>query len=58
MNMSPVEFRETYDGTGMLQHFRNEVIIPYAGILKSFRPAASSPGWVTRHQNQAVRKKA
>ncbi len=58
MNMSPVEFRETYDGTGMLQHFRNEVVIPYAGILRSFRPAASSPGWVTRHQNQSVRKKA
>ncbi|MDQ3230201.1 MAG: helix-turn-helix domain-containing protein [Pseudobdellovibrionaceae bacterium] len=58
MNMSPVEFRETYDGMGMLQHFRNEVIIPYTGVLRSFRPAASSPGWVTRHQNQAVRKKA
>lgn len=57
MNLSPVEFREAYDGAGMLQHFRNELILPYIGILSSFRPAATSPGWITRHRNQAVRKK-
>jgi len=53
MYMSPVRFRETYDGTGMLQHFRNEMVIPYAPVLRSFSPAATSPGWITRHRNQA-----
>src|SRR5687768_1400216 len=53
MYMSPVRFRETYDGTGMLQHFRNEMVIPYASVLRSFSPAATSPGWITRHRNQA-----
>ena len=51
MHMSPVEFRETYDGAGMLQHFRSELVIPYATVFKSFRPAAGSPGWITRHRN-------
>ena len=51
MKMSPVVFRETYDGTGMLQHFRAELILPYAEVLKSFRPAVTSPGWITRQRN-------
>jgi len=51
MQMSPVAFRETYDGAGMLQHFRGELILPYVGILRSFRPAATSPGWITRQRN-------
>jgi AraC-like DNA-binding protein len=53
MGMSPVDFRETYDGTGMLQYFRSELVVPYATILKTFRPAATSPGWITRHRNHS-----
>jgi AraC-like DNA-binding protein len=51
MKMSPVVFRESYDGAGMLQHFRNELILPYVEVLKSFRPAVTSPGWITRQRN-------
>jgi AraC-like DNA-binding protein len=51
MRMSPVVFRETYDGTGMLQYFRAELILPYAEMLKSFKPAVTSPGWITRQRN-------
>ena len=57
MGMSPVDFRETYDGTGMLQHFRSELVVPYVSILKTFRPAATSPGWITRHRNHPKRTK-
>jgi len=53
MAMSPVDFREMYDGTGMLQYFRGELVVPYADILKTFRPAAASPGWITRHRNHS-----
>jgi AraC-like DNA-binding protein len=52
MKMSPVVVRETYDGTGMLQYFRSELVLPHAEILKSFRPAVTSPGWITRQRNQ------
>ena len=51
MKMSPVVFRETYDGVGMLQYFRAELILPYGEILKSFKPAVTSPGWITRQRN-------
>jgi AraC-like DNA-binding protein len=51
MKMSPVVFRETYDGTGMLQYFRGELVLPYAEVLKSFKPAVTSPGWITRQRN-------
>ena len=51
MKMSPVVFRETYDGVGMLQYFRSELVLPYGEILKSFKPAVTSPGWITRQRN-------
>jgi AraC-like DNA-binding protein len=51
MKMSPVLFRETYDGTGMLQYFRSELVLPYADTLRTFRPAMTSPGWITRQRN-------
>jgi AraC-like DNA-binding protein len=51
MHMSPVTFRETYDGAGMLQHFRAQLILPYAEVLCSFCPAATAPGWITRQKN-------
>lgn len=57
MNMSPVTFREQYDGAGMFQLFREELILPYVGILRVFRPAATYPGWITRQRNLDVRSR-
>ena len=57
MQMSPVTFRETYDGAGMFQHFRNELVTPYADKLRSFHPAATSPSWITRHQKRESQRK-
>jgi len=51
MDISPVAFREQYDGAGMLQHFREELILPHIGILRVFQPAATCPGWITRQRN-------
>ena len=52
MKMSPVTFRESFDGPGMLLHFRQELVIPYKEILRSFQPVPISPGWVTRHKKR------
>lgn len=57
MRMSPVVFRETFDGAGMLQYFRAELVLPYVEILRDFRPAATSPGWITRQRNFVKRHK-
>lgn len=48
MGMSPVKFRSTYDGQGMLQYFRTELVLPYVSVLCVFRPAAAFPGWMPK----------
>lgn len=48
MKMSPVKFRATYDGQGMLQLFRRELILPYVDVLSNFRPSAAYPGWMPK----------
>jgi AraC-like DNA-binding protein len=50
MKMSPVKFRSTYDGQGMLQYFRTELILPYVDVLRTFRPSAAYPGWIPKKQ--------
>lgn len=48
MRMSPVKFRSMYDGQGMLQFFRTELILPYVEVLLVFRPSAAYPGWIPK----------
>src|SRR3954463_1480601 len=48
MKMSPVKFRSTFDGQGMLQYFRTELVLPYTDILCAFRPSAAYPGWIPK----------
>lgn len=48
MKMSPVKFRGLYDGQGMLQYFRTELILPYGEVLRVFRPSAAYPGWIPK----------
>lgn len=50
MRMSPVKFRSTYDGQGMLQFFRTELVLPYISVLSTFRPSAAYPGWMPKPQ--------
>jgi len=56
MNMSPVRFRSVYDGQGMLQYFRTELILPYASVLCVFRPSAAYPGWMPKSKPSPVPK--
>ena len=48
MKMSPVKFRSMYDGHGMLQFFRAELILPHVGVLCVFCPLAAYPGWMPK----------
>lgn len=48
MKVSPVTFRSLYDGQGMVQYFRRELVLPYVGTLSTFRPAAAAPGWMPK----------
>jgi AraC-like DNA-binding protein len=46
MRLTAVQFRERYDGEGMLQRFREELILPHLATLRSFTPLTAPPGWV------------
>lgn len=37
-----VEFRERYDGEGMLRRFREELVIPFGPVLRAFSPLTAS----------------
>lgn len=46
LHMTAVDFREQYDGEGMLQRFRADLMLPYLATLNRFSPLVTPPGWV------------
>jgi len=52
IQMTAVEFRQKYDGEGMLQRFRADLILPYMNTLRDFAPL-SAP--LTRGNDKALR---
>ena len=45
LGLTALEFRRRYDGEGMLQRFREELILPYLDTLRRFSPLATIPTW-------------
>ena len=48
LRMTAVEFREHYDGEGMLMRFREDLVIPHRDALRTFAPLMNPPGWVPK----------
>jgi AraC-like DNA-binding protein len=46
LGITAVQFREQYDGQGMLERFRAELITPHLSVLRAFSPLSTPPGWV------------
>ena len=42
IQLTAVEFRERYDGEGMLQRFRTDLVLPYLTTLRNFTPLSIS----------------
>jgi len=42
IHLTAVEFRQKYDGEGMVQRFREDLIIPYLPRLRSFAPLSAA----------------
>jgi len=40
LRITAVDFRERYDGAGMLERFRQELVIPYLSGLRRLSPLA------------------
>lgn len=51
------EFRRTYDGAGMFQKFREELVLPYLASLRKLHPLAVPPGWMRGEQSSKLTKK-
>jgi AraC-like DNA-binding protein len=43
IQLTAVEFRQKYDGEGMLQRFRADLVLPFLPTLHNFSPLAVSP---------------
>ena len=52
MSMTAVEFRERYDGAGMLHHFRETLVLPHLERLRQLRPL--SPSWGVSYPATAI----
>ena len=46
LQMTAGEFRTHYDGMGMFERFRHELVLPYISILRELHPIAAPPGWI------------
>jgi AraC-like DNA-binding protein len=45
LHMTAGDFRHRYDGLGMFERFRSELVLPYITVLWSLRPLTAPPGW-------------
>jgi AraC-like DNA-binding protein len=52
MNMTAVEFRERYDGAGMLHHFREVLVLPHLDRLRQLRPL--NPSWSASYARSMI----
>lgn len=52
MQMTAVQFRDRYDGEGMLQHFRQVLVFPHAAQLRQLRPL--TPSWGASYVRSVV----
>jgi AraC-like DNA-binding protein len=45
LQCTAIEFRRTYDGEGMLDRMRHDLVLPYRLALQQFEPFSTSPQW-------------
>ena len=60
LHMTAGELRHRYDGAGMFERFRADLVLPYLTELRALRPLTAPPGWVgapRRTAERSVRRK-
>jgi AraC-like DNA-binding protein len=50
LGATAVDFRHRYDGEGMLQRFRDELVLPFLPTLRTFTPLTAPPGWIGKQR--------
>jgi AraC-like DNA-binding protein len=56
LGISATELRARYDGEGMLQRFREEYVLAFMSVLRSFRPLTAPVGWYVSGSTSRQRK--
>jgi AraC-like DNA-binding protein len=46
LQMTAGDFRARYDGAGMFERFRGELVLPYLPVLRELHPLSTPPGWM------------
>jgi len=52
LRITAVEFRQRFDGEGMLHRFREELVLPFLPVLRTFTPLSGPPGWLPPREQQ------
>src|SRR3982750_3604411 len=47
LHMTAGNFRRQYDGAGMFDRFREELVLPHITVLRALRPLTAPPGWTS-----------
>lgn len=50
LHMTAGDFRQQYDGAGMFERFREELVIPHIGVLRALRPLTAPAGWISANR--------
>jgi AraC-like DNA-binding protein len=58
LHMTAGDFRHRYDGAGMFQRFREELVLPYLTGLRALRPLTAPPGWVSEPRTTPPKRQA
>lgn len=45
LHVTATDFRQRYDGEGMLGRFREELVLPHLAVLRDFTPLSTRPRW-------------
>ena len=54
LQLTAVEFRRRYDGEGMFERFRAELVTPHLEVLRAFSPLAERPPWLDRSDGERL----
>jgi AraC-like DNA-binding protein len=54
LSITALEFRQRYDGEGMLHRFREELILPFSATLRTFSPLTEGLRWLAGASTERI----
>jgi AraC-like DNA-binding protein len=54
LHITAGDFRHRFDGAGMFERFREELILPHVGVLRELHPLSAPPGWMSSGKRRTM----